>query len=187
MDVVSICKRKRPLGRGRWMAYTWCADSYGTWLFTPAHSIFVSDDGAGHIGTCEVAQDNQLRGRHSLVLLPATGWFVAHWVLNDHHLVSFDISTPPTRSGAEWSFEDLELDPFVLQDGTFGVEDEDEFVAACRAGLITHREREESRSAVEFLRQELTGMSSPLMQAGRDPLVDAVQLDLAPLVTAAAI
>lgn len=129
-------------------AYTWGADSYGTWLFTPAHSTYVSDDGAGHIGTCEVAQDNQRRGRRSLVLLPATACFVADWVLNANHLVSVDISTPPTRSGAEWSFEDFELDPLVLQDGPFGVEDEDEFVAACGAGLITHREREASRSAV---------------------------------------
>ncbi|MGI8868836.1 MAG: Tn3 family transposase, partial [Mycobacteriales bacterium] len=34
--------------------------------------------------------------------------------LDADHVVSVDITTPPVRSGSHWSFEDLELDPFVL-------------------------------------------------------------------------
>lgn len=182
-EVVTVCKRKRPSGWRRWRAYTVGADSYGTWVYTPARSTYWSDDGTGRIGRCEVAQDLNLRGRHSLVLLPATGWFVAHWVLNAEHLVSVDISTPPTQSGSEWPFDDLELDPFVLRDGTFGVEDEDEFVTACRAGMITDQERDLACATVDLLRQELTPTTSPLNETACRRLADALQLDYPALVT----
>ncbi len=174
-------KRKRPAGWGRWSGYALAADSYGTWVFTPARSTFTSDDGTGRLSRCEVAQDSHERGRPSLVLLPTTGWFVAHWVLNANRVVSVDISTPPTQSGTDWSFDDLELDPFVLQDGTFGVEDEEDFVSACDAGLISSYERVEARRAVEVLRQELTSEPSLVTQAGRRLLADAVHRDLPPL------
>ncbi len=159
-------------------------DSYGTWVFTPAHSTFIGDDGTGNVSTCEVAQDTERRGRHSVVLLPTTGWFVAHWVLNADHVVSVDITTPPVRSGSHWSFEDLELDPFVLQDGTFDVEDEDEFAAACEAGLITNQERDAARHAVDVLREGLTAEASPLIKTGRRYLTDAAHRNLDPLVAA---
>lgn len=65
-----MSKRKRPHGCGRWQGYLLGTDSYGTWVFTPAGSTFTSDDGAGGLRTCEVAQDADERGSHSLVLFP---------------------------------------------------------------------------------------------------------------------
>lgn len=182
VDIITLWKRKRPVGCGRWQAYELDTDSFGTWVFTPAHSSFVGDDGAGNVGMVEVAQDADGRGRDSLVLLPADGWFVAYWVLEADYVVSVDISTPPKRSGSHWTFEDLELDPYVLRDGTFGVEDEDEFAEACEAGLISPQEQRAARQAVNMLRTQLTAENSPFVEMGRRRLTEATQLVLQPLI-----
>lgn len=182
MDIVTVWKRKRPKGWGNWRAYDLGSDAYGTWVFTPAHSIFTSDDEVGNPGSCESAQDSQGRGRHAVVLLPTDAWYVAHWVLDAEHVVSVDISIPPTRNGLHWEFQDLELDPFLLQDGTFGVEDEDEFEDACTAGLITEDERAAAERAVDDLRIEFSSPDSTLVEAGRRRLADAVLLGIAPLI-----
>lgn len=70
MEIISVRKVKRPIGWGRWQAYVLDADEYGTWTYTPAGSIFTSDDGSGVVSTCEVARDADGRGRHSVLLLP---------------------------------------------------------------------------------------------------------------------
>lgn len=181
VGIVTICKHKRPQGWGRWLGYSLDIDEYGTWAYTPAHSTFLSDDEAGQRGRCEVAQDRQQRGRPCVVLLSTSSWFVAHWVPADDYVVTVDISTPPTRSDQTWRYEDLELDPYLLPDGTFGVEDTDEFDAACAEGLITSEERRAARSSVARLREELTAPDSPLLEAGCRRLADAVRLGLPPL------
>lgn len=62
MEIISVRKVKRPIGWGRWQAYVLDADEYGTWTYTPAGSIFTSDDGSGVVSTCEVARDADGRG-----------------------------------------------------------------------------------------------------------------------------
>lgn len=181
MDVVTLWKHKGPSGWGRWEAYDVGTDEFGTWLFTPARSTFRSEDRQGAAGRCDVARDADGLGRDSLVLLPVGRWFVAHWVLDAECVVNVDISTPPARAGSEWAFEDLELDPFVRPDGTFGVDDEDEFTEACRAGLITGVERDASLRTVQDLRAELTVARSRLLETGLRRLDQAARLGLAPL------
>ena len=180
MDVITVQKCKRPQGTGTWAAYVIDTDAFGTWVFTPAHSIFSSQDGAT-TGSCEVARDSEGRGRHSLLLLPARGWFVAYWVLDADHVVSVDISTPPQSFGSWWRFEDLELDPFLTRDGAFGVEDEDEFETACDAELITSAERTAALDAVTWLEAQLTDPGSAFIEAGQRRLLDAIRLELPPL------
>ena len=94
-----------------------------------------------------------------------------------------DISTPPQRSGSDWTFEDLELDPYVQRDGTYGIDDEVEFIAACQAGLITSDERITAERTVAELRGELAGDDSLLLTAGVERLASAIELDLEPLLT----
>ncbi|OII05430.1 DUF402 domain-containing protein [Curtobacterium sp. MCBA15_008] len=166
--VVTIVKRKRPEGTRSWRGYVVAVDERGTWVFTPAGSTHTGTDRSGLTSTCEVAQDDQGRGRHSIVLLPHAAWFVAHWVLDSEYVVHVDIATPPARSGAVWSFDDLELDPLLLQDGSFVVDDEDEFAAACADGRISGTEREAALLAVEALRIEF--VSGALVTDGRDHL-----------------
>ncbi|MFZ7089354.1 hypothetical protein [Curtobacterium sp. RRHDQ10] len=80
-----------------------------------------------------------------IVLLPHAAWFVAHWVLGSEYVVHVDIATPPRKSRAE-------LDPLLQRDGSFIVDDEDEFAVACAAGLISDTERGAALLAVESLR-----------------------------------
>lgn len=181
MNIVTVSKRKRPAGCGRWDGYQLGTDTYGSWVFTPAGSIFYSDDDHGHLGSCEVARDDRGRGRHSLLLLPRDQWFVACWALGAEYVVSIDIATPPRRTGPNWTFTDLELDPFLHQDGTFGVEDEDEFQTACKSGLITDAERAAAMHAVQDLRLTLTAPGQPFVKNGLQRLNLAIQLGMEPL------
>lgn len=181
LSVVTVWKRKRPAGWCRWQAYDLESDSFGTWLFTPARSNFIRSDGVGNTRMFEHWEDREGHGRPSLVLLPRDGWFVGHWTLSGDHLIDVDISTPPQRSGSDWIFEDLELDPYVLLDGTYGVEDEDEFAEAVGAGLITDDERETAERTVDVLRAELTHKNSRLLAAGQRRLAMAIDLGLDPL------
>jgi len=154
LNVVTILKRKRPAGVRSWRGYGVAVDDRGTWVFTPAGSTHTGVDPGGLTSTSEVAQDDQGRGRHSVVLLPHAAWFVAHWVLGSEYVVHVDIATPARESRAEWVFDDLELDPLLRRDGSFIVDDEDEFAAACAAGLISDTEREAALLAVDSLRTE---------------------------------
>lgn len=154
LNVVTIVKRKRPAGVRSWRGYVVAEDERGTWVFTPAGSTHTGVDRDGLTSTLEVAQDVQGRGRHSIVLLPHAAWFVAHWVLGSEYVVHVDIATPPRKSRAEWVFDDLELDPLLQRDGSYVVDDEDEFAVACAAGLISDTEREAALLAVESLRIE---------------------------------
>lgn len=181
MDVVTIHKWKRPAGSGRWHGYFLGRDALGWWIFTPAHSTYTGVAPDGHTETCEVAQDRQLAGRSCVVLLPSDGWYVAHWVWTSSHLVDVDIATPPMRFGDTWSYDDLELDPYVQQDGTFGVDDEVEFETACARGRIGRVEQLHAVEAVRELRRELCTPSSTLMRAGIDRLREGRELQLAPL------
>ncbi|WIB61863.1 DUF402 domain-containing protein [Curtobacterium sp. MCLR17_007] len=155
LDVVTIVKRKRPAGTRSWRGYVVAVDERGAGVFTPAGSGHTGTDRDGPTSTCEVAQDAQGRGRDSIILLPHAAWFVAHWVLGSEYVVHVDIATPPRESRDEWQFDDLELDPLLRRDGSFVVDDEDEFAAACASGLISETEREAALLEVESLRADL--------------------------------
>lgn len=181
MDVVTIQKWKRPAGSGSWRGYVLGRDGCGWWVFTPAHSTYTGVHRDGHKETCEVAQGSGLVGRPSVVLLPAESWYVAHWVWGSDHVVDVDIATPPMRLGDTWIYDDLELDPYVDAEGTFGVEDEEEFETACARGLIGPLARRHALEAVRVLRTELTASPSPLQQAGIAHLTEGLELSLPPL------
>lgn len=168
LNVVTIVKRKRRAGRRSWRGYVVAVDQRGTWVFTPAGSTHTGVDSVGVTSTSEVAQDDHGRGRDSIVLLPHSAWFVAHWVLDSQYVMHIDIATPPREAGAGWMFDDLELDPLFLRDGTIVVDDEDEFADACAEGLIPAPEREAALRAVEWLRSEAN--HGPLMLEGLERL-----------------
>ena len=82
--------------------------------FPPAEALNV----VGVTSTSEVAHDDHGRGRHSIVLLPHSAWFIAHWVLGSEYVMHIDIATPPREAGTAWVFDDLELDALFLHDGS---------------------------------------------------------------------
>lgn len=178
MDVVTIQKWKRPAGSASWRGYVLEQDSLGCWVFTPAHSIYTGVHPDGHKEICEVAQDEQLVGRSCVVLLPAGGWYVAHWVWRAERAVDIDIATPPLRVGDVWMYDDLELDPYVDADGTFGVDDEDEFDRACASGVIGRVARAHAVEEVRTLQQKLADPSAELLHAGATHLADGRRLEL---------
>lgn len=181
MDVVTLQKWKRPAGSGSWRGYVLDRDHYGWWVYTPAHSTCTGIHPDGRKEICEVAQDEQLVGHSCVVLLPADGWYVAHWVQGAKHRVDIDIATPPLRFGDLWVYDDLELDPYVDADGTFGVDDEDEFERACARGRIGRVARVRALDEVRSLQLLLAATPSPLLDAGTARLAEGQALNLPPL------
>lgn len=178
MHVVTIQKWKRPTGSGSWRGYDLGRDVHGWWVYTPAHSTYTGVHPDGHKELCEVAQDERSIGRPCVVLLPADGWYVAHWVRGSEHLVDVDIATPPMRFDDLWVYDDLELDPYVDTTGVFGLDDEDEFDRACARGRIGRMARVRALEEVRYLREEFTATSSQLLGAGRARLEEGQRLHL---------
>lgn len=133
----------------------------------------------GVTSTSEVAHDDHGRGRHSIVLLPHSAWFIAHWVLDSEYVMHIDIATPPREAGAAWVFDDLELDALFLHDGALVVDDEDESAGACAEGLISATERGAALRAVGWLRSEAN--HGPLMLEGLERLNSNARRTLARL------
>ncbi|WP_158607721.1 DUF402 domain-containing protein [Flexivirga caeni] len=181
MRIVTIRKCKRPAGVGSWRGYELGEDDYGTWVFTPEHSTYTGVHADGRTETCEVAQGTDLVGRDSVILLPVDGWYVGHWVHGIDYVIHVDIATPATRFEDTWSYDDLELDPYLTKDGEFGVEDGDEFDAACARGLIQPHERARALHEVEVLRRALTSHPAQLLQVGTARLDEGRKLGLPPL------
>jgi uncharacterized protein DUF402 len=171
-----IRKVKRPTGSGLWPTYFLAADEYGTWFHTPQHSRYRDGDG----GTCEVAQQSPGGpGEHALHLVPRDGWWFATWRLGG--LLAADVSTPPVLVGNEWTYDDLELDPFRRPDGTVGTEDWDELAQARQAGLISDVEHRAAVKAARTLEQHFAGGTEPFGSEGWDRLTEAIALNLPPL------
>jgi hypothetical protein len=171
-----IRKRKRPSGSGLWSAYPLTTDEFGTWFYTPAGSHFRAGNGE----ICEVAQLGPGGpGEHCVQLAPHDGWWFAYF--RQSGLLHDDVSTQPMLVGEEWTFEDLELDPFRRTDGTIGTEDRDELAAAHAAGLITDAERNAAEQAARTLEHHFQAAVEPFGQVGWDHLAAAVELCLPPL------
>lgn len=176
MKTTYIRKRKRPSGSGLWSAYPLTTDEFGTWFYTPAGSHFRAGNGE----ICEVAQLGPGGpGEHCVQLAPHDGWWFAYF--RQSGLLHVDVSTQPMLVGEEWTFEDLELDPFRRTDGTIGTEDRDELAAAHAAGLITDAERNAAERAACTLEHHFRAAIEPFGQVGWDHLAAAVELCLPPL------
>ncbi|MEV0801504.1 DUF402 domain-containing protein [Kribbella sp. NPDC050281] len=176
MKTTYVRKRKRPMGCGLWPSYEWEADEFGTWLFTPAHSRHRGDDGA----FCEVAQRwPGGPGEDALHLVPRDGWWFATW--RPRGLLVADVSTQPVLVGDEWTYVDLELDPYRRPDGTVGTEDWDELAEAQAAGLIDDHEHRAAVEAAHTLEQQFTDGIEPFGTTGWTRLSEAIALELPPL------
>lgn len=173
-----VRKVKRPTGSGLWPTYWLGDDEFGTWFYTPRHSTYRGEDGESS-GTCEVAQGPDGVGEHVVHLVPADGWWFAFWRLGG--LIHADVCTPPALIGDEWTYVDLELDPFRKPNGLIGTEDWDELDEAHAAGLVTIAEKQAAEAAARDLEQWFADGSEPFGQVGWNRLAAAIALDLPPL------
>lgn len=176
-----IRKLKQPKGFARWPAYEFERDVFGLWLFTPQGSLFRAEvDGV--VTECEVGQGTRPAGLAVLHLIPLSGWWMAQWTAEgEQAFISVEVCTPPALVGDEWQFVDLELDPYRGPDGRVAVEDEDEFVAACEAGLISPEAAAAARATAAGLASWLSDDVEPFGLVGWQKLRAAVALGLAPL------
>ncbi|MEU8225548.1 DUF402 domain-containing protein [Kribbella sp. NPDC048915] len=176
MTPTYVRKRKRPQGSGVWSAYLLETDAFGNWFYTPARSLFRSNDGE----YCELAQLGPGGpGEHCVQLAPHDGWWFAYFRYSG--FLHVDVSTPPALVGDEWTFVDLELDPFRRPDGTVGTEDWDELAQAHAGGLISDAERAAAEHAARTLENAFAQDTEPFGTAGWDRLAAAVALGLPPL------
>ena len=174
---VVIRKIKRPEGIHRWPAYIISNDRHGLWLYSPKGTIFRGQLGS-NIGECEVGQGNREEGLPVMHLIPNAAWWIAAWC-SEH--ISIDICTPSTLIDGEWSYTDLELDPIGFSDGRVEIEDEDEFVAACDAGLISRDEAIKARAASTEVERCLRRRTEPFGRVGWDKLDEALSFSLPPI------
>lgn len=181
LEQVYLRKCKRPTASGVWSAYVLAEDPDGMWLYTPAGSLYRGTNGDS-VGYCESGMDSDGAGRSTVHLIPSSGWWFATWIDGgDEPAVAIDICTPATRVGPEWTYVDLELDPYKQPDGTVGVDDWDEFVAACAAGVISRSEEAAARSATARLEEWLTDRVEPFGDKGSGWLNTARGMGLVPL------
>jgi hypothetical protein len=165
-----------------WSAYLLAEDDDGLWLHTPAGSLYRGEDGQ-IVGFCESAMDADGAGRSMVQLIPRSGWWIATWVGSNAELaIAVDICRPPTLCGSEWTYIDLELDPYLTRDGLVGTDDWDEFLDACASGLISRDEEEAARSATAQIEQWLTERVEPFGVTGFHWLDAAQCMALPPLV-----
>jgi hypothetical protein len=178
VDVVSVKKVKRPAGAGIWRAYVLGTDQFGTWLHTPAGSVYLGDDGKD-TGVCEVAQDDDGVGRPIVQLITPGAWWIATWYPpSADRDVTVDICTPPASVGSTCTYTDLELDPWRSRDGQVGTDDWDEFHAAHTAGWIDQHELVAAQAAAEMIEGLLQERTEPYGRTGHDLLKAATDLGL---------
>ncbi|MGW7679510.1 hypothetical protein ACWGID_02135 [Kribbella sp. NPDC054772] len=56
MTPTYIRKRKRPAGCGLWPSYLMDTDAFGTWFYTPAHSLVTEDERAAAVDAAEMLE-----------------------------------------------------------------------------------------------------------------------------------
>src|SRR5262249_44644195 len=177
-------KIKRHGGIGRWPAYEFALDQHGRWLFSPKGTVYHGYPVGEAVIEIEVGQGNRSEGLDVMHLVPHSEWWIASWYeLNGVRHVAADICTPAELIGDEWSYEDLELDPYWASDGRIGVEDEEEFEAACRGGSITIGEAAAARSATSDLVGWLERGTEPFGSFGWGRFDDAGRRCLPPIRT----
>lgn len=183
MRTVVIRKVKRPEGIARWSAYVMGKDHYGLWLYSPKGTLYRGQVGSD-IGECEVGQGNGPAGVPVMHLIPDATWWIAAWCLdgpNTH--IGVDICVPPALIDGEWTYIDLEIDLVAHADGRVRIEDEDEFIDACEADLITRDEAAHARAAAVEAERGLRDRTEPFGRHGWDKLDEALLLPLSPIRT----
>ncbi|TCC59732.1 hypothetical protein E0H73_24250 [Kribbella pittospori] len=118
-------------------------------------------------------------GEHAVHLAPRDGWWFATW--RPGGLLVADVSTPPEFADDEWTYVDLELDPYRRPDGTVGTEDWDELAEAHAAGLINDHEYGAAVEAAHTLEMQFSQGTEPFGTTGWTRLSEAIALGLPPL------
>ena len=181
LEKVFVRKLKRPVGSGVWPAYVLAEDAYGLWLHSPAGSTYRGEDGRT-ARLCEVGQGDRAAGRPIVQLIPSAGWWLATWSGREAELpITIDICTPPRLAGREWTYTDLELDPYLTDAGEVGTDDWDEFLAACESGLISRAEQVAARNATADIEDLLGRRIEPFGEIGYGRLDAALAMALQPL------
>lgn len=184
MDTVLVQKLKRPEGSGLWGAYVLGDDDHGHWLYSPVGCLY-RGEADGVVGYCHVGvMDLQRPGLPTVHLIPHDRWWIATWATDDEQRrrrISVDICTPPVLVDRRWSYVDLELDPLSDAPGQVEIEDEDEFVQACTAGLISRVEELEARQATAEVEAAIRAQHEPFGQLGWNKLDMAIAMALEPL------
>jgi hypothetical protein len=123
---LEVRKVKRPGGDFTFTVQPLGEDEHGSWVYGPIGSPWSAPHDSGTLPVDAIA------------LFDPGHWFVTWWVDRPgDRRVEIDISLPPERTAAGWTYVDLELDPIRHEDGTVEVEDHDEYDDACRNGWIT--------------------------------------------------
>ena len=181
LETVFVRKLKRPVGSGVWSAYVLAEDTYGLWLHSPVGSLYRGEDGRT-TELCEVGQGDRDAGRPIVQLIPPAGWWIATWSGGDAELpITVDICTPPALVGPEWTYTDLELDPYLTDAGAVRTDDWDEFLAACESGLIPPAEQVAARKATADIEHLLRQQVEPFGEIGYGRLDAALAMALQPL------
>ncbi len=173
-----IRKLKRPATMYRWPAYVVCSDRHGLWLYSPKGTVHRGQVGET-IGECMVGLPTE--GAPVIQLVPTSYWWTATWCRESDMSISVDICTPAVLADGEWTYTDLELDPIRRGDGHVYVDDEDEFAAACAAGLISAAEAARARAAAVSTVRHLQDRAEPFGDLGWQRLDEALSLPLAPI------
>lgn len=174
---------KRSGDYGRWPAYEVDADDYGRWLFSPAGSVYWGHPASGRRVEWEVGRGpGATHGVSELWLLPTVGWWTGRWYeANGARRISIDVCTPPRLLAGDWTFDDLELDPWWDARRGSGIADEDEFLIACEAGLIGAAEGAAARTTADDLLERLRARAEPFGRTGWERFEAASASSLPPL------
>jgi hypothetical protein len=176
-------KLKRSGNYYRWPAYEVEVDHFGRWLFSPAGTVFWGHPANGPRVEWEVGRGaGAAHGVSELWLVPTNEWWAAKWCESGGSRgISIDVCTPPELIAGDWTFRDLELDPWWDAKRGTGIADEDEFLEASEAGAISASERAAARATADELLEKLQKGTAPFGRVGWERFEAAGALGLAPL------
>jgi len=168
VNPVVLRKVKRSGAYGRWPAYEIASDPHGHWLYSPKGTVYRGHPRVGEAVDWEIGRPpGASEGASELHLVPRGRWWVAKWYVSEGlRWISVDICEPPVLADGEWSFVDLELDPFWCEDGSVGVGDQDEFDEAVVSGALGPSLAAAARSAAAEILERLSMGVEPFAEVG---------------------
>lgn len=143
------------------------------WAYCPAGSVHQHHAGGGGTWTCPSP---------GIQLLTKDRWWVAWWWLTEEPWCAADVCTPTTLEDGAWTYVDLELDCVGDERGFRELVDEDEFLAAVDAGLISPSEVAPARAASVEVEALLRNAEAPFGVVPWARLREAASMDLPPLI-----